>query len=111
MNQELKEQVYKELKELDEIFWSDKDETAFWKYEKQRQKYLNLIDSLIDKTVQVTEGRIVDNMLKVFSDNAKSYSGMKGELNASAIICIKDYCEAKGFITNKSELSTNKDEK
>lgn len=106
MNQELKEQTIKKFWEtVLEVNVEDiKSETIYLVSDEN-------LDSLIDKTVQVTEGRIVEDMLKVFSDNAKAYSGMKGELNASAVICIKDYCEAKGFITNKSELSTNKDEK
>lgn len=104
MNQELKEQTIKKFWEtVLEVNVEDiKSETIYLVSDEN-------LDSLIDKTVQMTEERIVGK-LKDYADELPDelqVTGCGQRQRVSSFIQ-KDIIS---LITNKSELSTNKDEK
>lgn len=99
MNQELKEQARKEFRNrfsspsgLAKIGYSTVD----------CRPVEDFIDSLIDKTVQKIEDRIVGLVEEIKSDIEDDGYGRGWNNSLNKIISL---------ITNKSELSTNKDEK
>lgn len=123
MNQELKDQAHKEfdekVKELKSAEFNSIGETAVFQFgyrlkDDNRSVWTitdwggikSFMDSIIDKTVQKTQDRIV-GMIQTRCDLANTTAETVGEE------IMYESCKEKiiSLITNKSELSTNKDEK
>lgn len=112
MKEELKERAHKEF---DELLLELQGQTDYSKYigSFHRAKVKSFIDSLIDKTVQKTEDRIVGLIEKLRRTEPLyigeiQYRFYEGNVDWVYNGALDDLLP---LITNKSELSTNKDEK
>lgn len=107
MNKELKEQVkqYFEANLLD----GDKMEDCGKAVITIDQDFIEIFDSLIDKTVQMTEERIVGVIKQMLLD-INFLEGITGEENRD--IVYKNHKKMKEYlslITNKSDINNNKE--
>lgn len=125
MNQELKQQAHKEF---DKIFSQEKTpEGRSYLYDKEAECSVNplimkdFLDSLIDRTVQMTEERVVGiakqikNFITIHSQAAimefvnyrKLDEKMATEIQDSIIDIVDDAFNT--LITNKSDINNNKE--
>lgn len=113
MNQELKEQTHKEFDKCSiKLEWKEKPEIADIlqnisdiAFEKQKIEVHKLLDSLIDKTVQHEQDRIVGIMEDYFNSEMEQNKGSRLVYEQLG----EDKIRIISLITNKSDINKNKE--
>lgn len=127
MNEQLKQQAHKEFEKMldypsdnnltsisdEKIMKENEDKHLYNSYAYQEsiweiddEKVLSFIDSLIDKTVQQIESRLVES-LKDYYDEVKNIQIGTGDDKTKELIAISYCIGVLSLITNKSDIDQN----